>query len=112
MSDDIRRSGSWMTYADDRIIEYLAQVSTATAWEIAFEQGVQGEASRFRSRCRVLANAGFVDVIERDSLHDEYELTSWGELYLDGDVDAELRRPLPAMRPPDKVRPGWWAGFG
>jgi len=45
-------------------------------------------------------------------LDDEYELTSWGELYLSGDVDVELRRPLPAVRPPDKVRPGWWAGFG
>lgn len=28
------------------------------------------------------------------------------------DVDAELQRPCPAVRPPDKVRPGRWAGFG
>jgi len=54
-----------------------------------------------------------VDVYLREvGFDDEYELTSWSELYLSGDVDAELRRPLPAVRPPDKVRPGWWAGFG
>lgn len=108
----MRKAAHWMTYTDDRILEYLSEVSTATAWEVAFEQGVAGEVGRFRSRSRVLANAGFVDVVERDGLHDEYEITSWGEMYLDGDVDAELQRPMPAMRPPDKVRPGWWAGFG
>ncbi|WP_248897781.1 winged helix-turn-helix domain-containing protein [Haloplanus halobius] len=86
---------------------------TATAWEIAFEQDVEADRRRIERRCRVLANAGFVDVYLRDlGLDDEYELTSWGEMYLDGDVDAELQRPLPAVRPPDKVRPGWWAGFG
>jgi hypothetical protein len=60
----------------------------------------------------VLANAGLVEVHPRATLDDRYELTSWGELYLAGDVDAELQRPLPAVRPPDKVRSGWWAGFG
>jgi len=109
----MRKTGIWMTHTDDRILEYLAQVSKSTAWEIAYEQGVEGDRRRIERRCRVLANAGFVDVYFRDvGLDDEYEITTWGELYLDGDVDAELRRPLPAVRPPDKVRPGWWAGFG
>jgi CubicO group peptidase (beta-lactamase class C family) len=55
----------------------------------------------------------YVDVYLRDiGLDDKYEITSWGEMYLGGDVEAELRRPLPAMRLPDTVRPGWWAGFG
>jgi len=113
MSDVIRKCGCWMNHTDDRILEYLSEVSKATAWEIAFEQGVEGNRRRIERRCRVLANAGFVDVYFRDAgLDDEYEITTWGELYLDGDVDAELQRPLPAMRPPDKMRPGWWAGFG
>lgn len=68
-----------------------------------------GQRKRFRNRCRVLSNASVVDVVERDGLHDEYELASWGELYLSGDVDAELQRLLPAVRPPHKVRPDWWA---
>jgi hypothetical protein len=102
-----------MTHTDDRILEYLSSVSTATAWEIAYEQGIEGDRRRIENRFRVLANAGCVDVYFRDvGLDDEYEITGWGEMYLDGDVDAELRRPLPAVRPPDKVRPGWWAGFG
>lgn len=108
-----RKTGHWMQYTDERILEYLSQVSTATAWEIAYEQDVEGDRRRIENRCRVLVNAGFVDVYLRDiGPDDEYEITSWGELYLDGDVDAELQRPLPAVRPPDKVRPGWWAGFG
>jgi hypothetical protein len=45
-------------------------------------------------------------------LDDQYEIASWGESSLDGDVNAERWRPLPAVRPPDTVRPGWWAGFG
>lgn len=28
------------------------------------------------------------------------------------EVDAELVLPSPAPRPPEVVRPGWWAGFG
>ncbi|WP_251328063.1 winged helix-turn-helix domain-containing protein [Haloplanus pelagicus] len=108
-----RKTGHWMKYTDERILEYLSEVSTATAWEIAYDQGVEGDRRRIEHRCRVLANAGFVDVYIRDvGLDDEYEITSWGELYLGGDVDAELQRPLPAVRPPDKVRSGWWAGFG
>jgi hypothetical protein len=77
------------------------------------EQTVEGDRRQIERRYRVLANAGFVDVYFRDvGSDDQYEVTSWGELYLDGDVDTELQRPLPAVRPPDKVRPVWWAGFG
>lgn len=78
-----------MQYIDERILEYLAKVSKATAWEIAYEQGVEGDRRRIERRCRVLANAGFVDVYLRDvGLDDGCEITTWGELYLDGDVDT------------------------
>ena len=108
-----RKTGHWMQYIDERILEYLSQVSKATAWEIAYEQGVEADQRRIDHRCRMLANAGFVDIYLREiGLDDQYEITSWGELYLEGEVDAELQRPCPAVRPPDKVRPGWWAGFG
>jgi hypothetical protein len=61
----------------------------------------------------MLANPGFVDVYSREGgLDDRYGIIGWGELYLEGEVDAELRRPCPAVRPPDEVRPGWWAEFG
>ncbi len=112
MSDVIRRSGCWMEYADDRILEHLADVSKASAWEIALEAGMRNKRRWIERRCWVLVEAGFVDVYERGELDNHYEITTWGELYLEGEVDAELQRPVPATRPPDKVRPGWWAGFG
>lgn len=43
---------------------------------------------------------------------DSYEISFWGALYLDGEVSAKVRRPMPAPRPPEAVRPGWYAGFG
>ena len=49
--------------------------------------------------------------VEREDEAPNWRLSSWEELYLAGEVDAKLRRPLPRARPPDKVRPGWWAGF-
>ena len=109
----MRKTGLWMQHTDDRILEHLAGVSKATAWEIAHDMGDPSAERRVRHRCRVLANAGFVDVYFREiGLDDQYEITSGGELYLEDEVDAELQRPCPAVRPPDKVRPGWWAGFG
>jgi len=63
--------------------------------------------NRIAERCEVLRSAGFV---ERE-FSDHYQITTWGALYLDGEVSAEARRPEPAPRPPEAVRPGWYAGF-
>ena len=82
-----------MQHTDDRILEHLAGVSKATAWEIAHDMGDPSDERRVRHRCRMLANAGFVDIYLREvGLDDQYEITSWGELYLEGEVDAELQR--------------------
>jgi len=91
-----------MQQFDDRILEHLANVSKASAWEIALEAEMRNKRRWIERRCWMLVEAGFVDVYERGELDNHYEITTW----------AELRRPAPRTRPPDKVRPGWCAGFG
>jgi hypothetical protein len=64
-----------------------------------------------RRRCLVLADADFVDVIQREDRGDQYAITDAGRGYLPGEYDADLRRPTPGPRPPEAVRPGWWIEF-
>jgi len=96
-----------MQLIDDRILEVLNRESWSTPHFLSIDlDGV--DEGRIRERCELLRRAGFV---ERE-FSDQYEITTWGALYLDGEVNAEARRPEPAPRPPEAVRPGWYAGFG
>ena len=99
-----------MEAVDERILECLQSEGRGSAWSIAFD--IKGERHRVARHCRVLAHAGFIERIPREGLEDHWIITDWGRLYLNGKVNADHRRPLPAPRPPDKVRPGWYAGFG
>jgi len=106
-----RRSADWLCHLDERIMECLDESAEAlTPWMIAQDLGAPTE-RRVDERCRVLAQAGFVQMTRR-TIDDKFTITGWGRLYLEGEVDAGLRRPLPAPRPPEAVRPGWYAGFG
>lgn len=107
--EHMRKSATWMKLTDERILECLAETEPLTPWMLGDDLSVDDR--YVFHRCQVLANAGFVEVVLREELPDKYAISSWGKLYLAGEVDAELRRPIPAPRPPDKVRPGWWAGF-
>ena len=107
-----RLMGDWMDLIDERLLEALHEADDPmTAWQLAFDIGTPSR-MRVRERCRVLADAGFVVVVPRPPMREQYEITSWGERYLEGEVDADLRRPVPAPRPPEAVRPGSYAGFG
>ncbi|KPN31503.1 hypothetical protein SY89_02250 [Halolamina pelagica] len=108
----LRKMARWMDSVDERILEYLDETDGAvTAWEIAHD--LEGTTRlRARERCRVLARAGFTVVVPREPLTEKYDITGCGQRYLLGEVDAKHRRPLPAARPPEAVRPGWYAGFG
>jgi hypothetical protein len=100
-----------MTWADERILEDLAETEESlTPWMIAHDLGVDDR--YVLHRCQVLANAGFLEVVSQEGQRDKFEISSWGELYLAGEIDAQNRQPCPAPRPPDKVRPSKWAGFG
>jgi len=107
-----RRSADWLCHLDERLLEALDEAEDPmTAWQLAFDIESPSR-MRVRERCRVLADAGFVVVLQRLPMREQYEITSWGERYLEGEVDADLRRPVPAPRPPGKMRPSEFAGFG
>lgn len=111
MMDPDRKSGCWMKLTDERIMECLDEAEKPlTPWMIADDLGAPSR-RRVDERCRVLARAGFVQMAQRVGVDDQFTITGWGQLYLEGEVDAGLRRPLPAPRPPEAVRPGWFAGF-
>lgn len=94
-----------MTHVDERILEALDEQVLSNPELLAIEIDAASEC-RIRERCEVLANAGYVE----PAAGEMYELTTWGRLYLSGDVDAELIRPTPAPRPPEAVRPRSWSG--
>jgi len=110
------QSSPWIKLVDERILEHLAEEGGSFPYEISLALSMNASTDRVRERCWVLANAGFVDPYEHKLAHDRYAtkfaLSDRGDKYLDGDVNAELIRPLPSPRPPHATRPGWWAGFG
>ena len=55
--------------------------------------------------------AGWITSHDRGDLDDHWSITTWGAGYLDGHVNADLVRPLPALRPSYATRPEEWAGF-
>lgn len=62
---------------------------------------------------------GDIELVEREDrdtgfgrVETYWSITAWGAGYIDGHVNADLVRPLPALRPSYATRPDWWAGFG
>ncbi len=96
-----------MTRTDDRVLEALNEQSWSTPYFLAIDIDGADEET-IRRRCEVLCRVGFAD----REFSDHYEISEWGALYLDGEVSAKAREPLPAPRPPEAVRPGWYAEFG
>lgn len=88
-------------------------VSASTFDLIALYVGVTPK--RITERCEVLARVDLI-VPSCDHRNPEeatmWELGYWGERYLAGDVNTELIWPAPSPRPPEAVRPAWWAGLG
>jgi len=105
----MKKSSNWMVSEDDRILEYLDREGTSSWFEVAYDCEMLGRL--VRSRLRVLAKVGWIAHHERDGLDDCWSITTWGLAYLAGHVDADLVRPLPALRPSYATRPGKWAGF-
>jgi len=94
----IKKSANWMVHEDDRILEYLSREDPMSRWQIAHDLHLDGRL--VRTRLRVLAKAGWVANDNRGHLDDHWSITTRGVGYLAGYVDANLIRPLPALRPP------------
>ena len=108
----VREMSRWMSRIDERILEQLDDANDSmSAWELAYDID-EATRGRVRERCHVLAHAGFAEVLPREPNCEQYVITGWGQQYLVGEVNADLRRPLPAPRPPESVRPGRYVGFG
>lgn len=73
-----------MQQLDDRILEFLADEDWSTPQLIAERPTIDASEARVRERCRALRHAGLVHPFAGDC----YELTTWGQLYLSGDLDA------------------------
>lgn len=91
----LRKSDWWVEQVDERIMEFLDEQGWATPRLMARERGFSASEDRIGERCEMLVYAGFVA-----PLHGEmYELTQWGRLYLDGEVDARDQPTPRAGRP-------------
>lgn len=106
----MRQTGLWMKWTDERILEYLAENGKVSPWILADE--METDSQYVTHRCYILANAELVERVAREQIDDEFAISTWGRLYLNGDLDAQHRQPQPSPRPPDKVRPAYWAEFG
>ncbi len=85
-----------MIQEDDRILEYLDREGWGSPELIAARQSIDATEGIIRDRLRFLQYARLVAPIWADT----YELTTWGVLYLRGELDAE-HQPRPT---PERVR--------
>ena len=87
-----RKSAYWMEQIDERILEHLSENGWSKPRIMARERGFESSRGRIRERCKRLQYVAFVA-----PMHGEmYEITTWGLLYLDGEIDAR-HQPTPTV---------------
>lgn len=79
----MRYSGTWLTPADEAILEYLRDHGPALPDELAAADALDYSRAFVEQRCSMLAGRGRF-VVYAD---DRYRLTGRGEDYLDGVLD-------------------------
>jgi len=79
-----RYSGDWMVLADDRILEYLSEVETATPGEMVKSGFVRYSNGYVSERCQKMSEKGLVNNLGRGV----YAITERGEQYLRGEIDT------------------------
>lgn len=94
-----------MCILDERILELVDKLEPVTTDLLCQELKITASRRQIRDRCKVLADAGLLEPFFDKPSADLWELSIWGMLYLNGEIDANLRRPIPSPRPPHAVRP-------
>lgn len=81
----MRKSGTWMTIWDDRILETLRKEGGKPVGELAEEDGIRISHSSVSRRCKKLAEHGLLTPLGNGV----YTITDRGKAYLDEEYDAE-----------------------
>ncbi|WP_128904878.1 LSm family protein [Halorubrum amylolyticum] len=81
----MRYAGSWMTAADDRILEYLSEHKSGSPTKMKREGPIRYSRQQVDRRCKKLAKKRLVDHLGNGV----YVITEDGELYLEGRLDTE-----------------------
>jgi len=81
-----------MRQLDERILEYLHNEEWGTPEMMEHNADFGVSIGQIRERCQMLQFAGLVAPIYRDA----YELTTDGQQYLEGEIDAR-HRPWPTV---------------
>jgi len=92
MSQAERQTAQWMRREDERILEFLESEGMAPASLIAGEMFKNISTGHVRERLKMLQYAGFVFRVGIES----YDLTTVGQLYLAGELDAS-HQPTPTV---------------
>lgn len=90
----MRKTATWMTQLDDRILEHLDESGWSTPLLMSqhprFEP-MEASGGRIRERCHRLADA---DLVAREARG--FDITTDGQQYLQGELDAK-NRPIPRL---------------
>ena len=81
----MRYAGSWMTAADDRILEYLSEHKSGSPTKMKREGPIRYSRQQVDRRCKKLAEMELVDHLGNGV----YMITEDGEAYLEGRLDTE-----------------------
>mgnify|MGYP000563180921 CR=1 FL=1 len=82
--DLMRKSGSWMTIWDDRILEYIREHEGSSVGELEDSDYVRVSNAHISRRCKKMAEHGLL----RPLGNGVYVITERGESYLDGELDT------------------------
>jgi len=80
----MRKSGSWMTIWDDRILEYIQSEESGSPKELKDSGYVRVSKSHISRRMRKLADRGLLTHLGNGV----YVITDRGEAYLAGELDT------------------------
>ena len=79
----MRFDDDWMSRADDRILEHLAEQGPDTPKEMADSGRVRFSRQHINQRCKKLVSAGLAIHLGNGV----YDITEQGKQYLDGEID-------------------------